>query len=355
MTVKFLKSFNGDCIAISFEDEAGKARNILIDGGIAETYRLDKDEKGKISYGELKHLIDKLRAAGQYIDLLILTHIDDDHIAGILKWFDNDPLAHELVKEVWFNSGPLIAETLDQDRNPELEHVIDPYKTRNTSVSEGVQFSAYIKEKNIWYQHLIRQGNTLERFGLTFQVLSPDVPKLKKLLDNWKKKDPDLKTAAKPGDYDKTLKEHLAADRYRQDTAYPNGSSIAFILTYGTKKFLFLGDSHPSVIIKGLKTFGYTSKNPLDAALVKLAHHGSKGNTSLKMLQCINARDFVISSNGRTHQHPHKQLLARLINHQQDCRLFFNYEERMLRIFSEKDLEDFPGFEMSALKGGLSF
>jgi hypothetical protein len=176
-------------------------------------------------------------------------------------------------------------------------------------------------------------------------ILSPNKTKLYKLLKEWKKKDTNLDTSTLVNDYNKPLIQHIQDDEFIEDTAFPNGSSIAFILTYKEINILFLGDSHPEVIINGLNYFGYCEQKPIEAALVKLSHHGSAGNTSIDLLKCITSQNYVISTNGNRHQHPHKQLLARLINEKKDCNIYFNYESRMNKIFSPKDMVDFPQFK----------
>ena len=108
LKIRFLKAFKGDAILISlFENDT--PRNILIDGGEAGTYSDDDNEPG-----ELKEVIDNIKKKRQKLDLLILTHIDDDHIGGILKWFEEDEKAFEWIEEVWFNSGGLIAKVLKE-------------------------------------------------------------------------------------------------------------------------------------------------------------------------------------------------------------------------------------------------
>lgn len=345
MKIKFLKAFYGDSILISFEDNEGIKRNILIDGGIAETYKLNKGPKGNPVYGELKDVIDNVRLNEQCIDLLIITHIDDDHIAGILKWFDEDVNAFELVKEVWFNSGGLIADWLKETENQDLKHFINPEKKLLTSIKQGKEFSEYIFEKKIWSKKIILQGETHRMFGLEFNILSPNKYKLEKLLKEWKKKDIDLKTAVKGNDYSLSLKEHIENDNFEEDTTYPNGSSIAFILTYKGSHLLFLGDSHPSIIIEGLKLFGYSEKKPIKSKLIKISHHGSKGNTNIELLNCIDSDIFVVSTNGQNFEHPHKQFLARLINQKEACKIYFNYEERINLIFSKDDRKSYPNFK----------
>jgi hypothetical protein len=349
MKINFLKAFNGDSILISFVDKEGENRNILIDGGISETYKLNKGPKGKPVYGELKTTIDSIRNSNVFIDLLIITHIDDDHIGGILKWFDEDIDAYKIVKKVWFNSGGLIANFLNEIENIDLRHFINPLKDSQTSVNQGIEFSEYIFDKRIWDREIKLQTNIIKTFGLEFKILSPNNAKINNLLKDWRKKDPDLLTAARENDYRKSLKEYIESDIFEQDNATPNGSSIAFVLNYEGNNLLFLGDSHPTVIIEGLNHFGYSENNPIKAELVKISHHGSKGNTNVELLKCIDSKKYVISTDGRSHEHPHKQCLARLINEKRDCNIYFNYKERMEMIFSKQDKIDFPEFNVFAI------
>jgi len=356
MKIKFLKADNGDSILISLKDAEGEIKNILIDGGIKKTYKIDKGSKGKPEFGELKATIDSIRSKkNEFIDLLIITHIDNDHIGGILKWFDNDDDASNLIKEVWFNSGKRIAEFLKESENKDMINKIYPDKTTNTSEKQGIDFSKYITDKGILYDEIISQGKEFKKFGLEFKILSPNKPKLELLLKNWKSKDPDLQTTPKANDYSKSLKEHIANDIFKEDDAYPNGSSIAFILSYKENNFLFLGDSHPSVIIEGLKHFKYSKEKPLVAKLVKVAHHGSKGNTNIELLKYIDTKNFIISTNGSIDQHPNKQLLSRLIKVNEDCNIYFNYKERMEIIFSEQDKLDYPNFNPIGITNEFEF
>lgn len=354
MTVNFLPAAYGDCIWISFPDTDGAVKNILIDGGTSDTYLLEKNSKGKSEDGALKELIETLGRKGQRIDLLVITHVDDDHIAGVLKWFEEDPAAHQLIGEVWFNSGKIIAEGLKARENADLRQPLKPTGGLKTSIGQGMEFSQYLHDHVPGNRQLILQGEEHKRFGLTFKILSPNKPKLSLLLKHWKKKDPDLKTATAVSDYAKSLKDHIAADSYVQDSAYPNGSSIAFILTYRSQNLLFLGDAHSSVIIKGLKIFNYTPEKPLKTALVKLSHHGSKGNNSVKLLNCLDSDIFVISTDGSVNQHPHKQMLARLINIKPGSKLVFNYKARMEAIFSIQDRLNFPYFTTEYAPQGLT-
>jgi hypothetical protein len=229
MNIKFLKAFNGDSIWISYLDK-DTPRNILIYGGMPANY-VQKAKNGKLEYGELKEAVDKIRENKEKIDLLVLTHVDDDHIGGILKWFENDEDAHKLINKVWFNSGRLISEYFNEEENKENLLTIYPEETTLTSIGQGVKFEDYIEKKRIWDRRIVIAKEYFEYLDIKFKILSPSPDKLKLLLGKWEKEKPEsLDTSADKNDYEITLTEHIAKDKFREDTAIHNGSSIAFII-----------------------------------------------------------------------------------------------------------------------------
>jgi len=343
MKIKFLKAFSGDAILISFK-EGTQSRNILIDGGMPATY-IQKGKNGKPEYGELNEAIDTIRESGQKIDLLILSHVDDDHIGGVLKWFEKDMEAPKLIGKVWFNSGRLISEYFDEPENAENLLKLNPDESTLTSIGQGVKFEDYIEKNGIWDRSIVIALEYFEYLGIKFKILSPSPDKLKLLLGKWEKEAPEsLDTSEEKNDYSLTLAQHIEKDKFKEDPAIHNGSSIAFIITFGKKNFVFLADAHPTVVVKSLKEFGYSKEKPLKAELVKISHHGSKANNNKEMLELIETRKYVISTNGDRHAHPNKQFLARLASVNDNCEVYFNYPEQIEKLFSETDFADFPNF-----------
>ncbi|GAA3945171.1 Zn-dependent hydrolase [Chitinophaga oryziterrae] len=341
LKISFLEALNGDCILIKLMSSEASPKNILIDGGVSATYNF-RNSRGRTENGALANLVDQLRTENQKIDLLILTHIDDDHIDGILQWFKTDPDAYNMIGEVWFNSGKLIAEYLQEQENAALNHIINlPNDSPDTSVCQGVDFGQFIHDKGIWRREIIIQGKDIEWHNAKFEFLSPNTIKLQKLLKFWKKDDPGLKTSG-ANDYHHSIEYLITHDSFEEDKREPNGSSIAFILHFEGRRYLFLGDSHPSVIVEGLKQRQITTQEPLSVELVKLSHHGSKGNTNKELLSLIHSNHFIISTNGNIHGHPDKQLLARLIKEKVSCQIHFNYPERALDIFQPEDYAFLP-------------
>jgi beta-lactamase superfamily II metal-dependent hydrolase len=344
MNISFLKAFNGDSILLSYQDSGGKPRNIVIDSGPSQTYQV-KGKKGKIDYGEFHDLVTAIKSAEHFIDLLILTHVDDDHIDGVLSCIKNDSSAHDLIGKVWFNSGKIIADHLKMAENPELEIPLFVSTGYNTSVDQGVTFNKWLNKNNLSDGTPIYAGLTMTLPDLKFDFLSPDTKKLERFLKDWKKEDPNFETSKKYADYSKTLAECLVSDEFEEDNRAANGSSLAFILTYNDiDKYLFLGDSHPTVVLEQLAEMGFNEKNPLPVKFVKISHHGSKKNTSSELLRVIDTNKYVISAHGLNHGHPDKVLLARIINHNPMCRIYFNYPDLINRIFTKQDYQDFTAF-----------
>ena len=76
----------GDCVRLRFAE----THNIFIDSGVTRFA------------SKFKQICDSIIAAGETLDVLILTHVDDDHIGGILANLRFD--AYECpFREVWMN------------------------------------------------------------------------------------------------------------------------------------------------------------------------------------------------------------------------------------------------------------
>lgn len=69
--ITMLPAGEGDCIVVYFEDQNYR---ILIDGGVSSTYEEN-----------LRPYLQKLSSLEQKIDLIVVTHIDHDHLGGIIR------------------------------------------------------------------------------------------------------------------------------------------------------------------------------------------------------------------------------------------------------------------------------
>lgn len=96
MRVRIIKARSGDCFVIDFEN----GHCILIDGGYSQTY-----------YDNLKPYLEYLNSKGKVLDYVILTHYDEDHIAGLIKFFEDNGEKQRVipVKEVIVNGFSSVA------------------------------------------------------------------------------------------------------------------------------------------------------------------------------------------------------------------------------------------------------
>ncbi|RZJ89256.1 MAG: MBL fold metallo-hydrolase [Chryseobacterium sp.] len=339
MTFKFLKAQNGDCTVIKYIDEGGTNRNIIIDAGLDAAYF---DQANNI-FGELKTEVEDIKTKKENIDLLILTHIDNDHICGFLKLFEMDSEIPAFIKEVWFNSGKLIAEELKKSENDLLSVTMQQTAVTNTGVTEGIDFEDFLLKFDFWKRKLILCGQEHEIHGAKFQILGPTKPQLKRLLKEYHKETgDDTYTGAGGNDWGTDIESFILEEkargfRFSQDNSPKNGSSISFILELKGKKFVFLGDAHPNPVAKALVNLRHKDQTPLKVEFLKLSHHGSKANTSKKLLEAVDTDKYLVSTNSVGHGHPHKRTLSRVISRNPNAVFHFNYENVWEGIFNDSD------------------
>lgn len=319
--IQVLQAGYGDCIFISIQKE-NQLFNILIDGGLASTYFNARERR--TPSGVLKILLDKLKAEDDHIDLLICTHVDDDHIGGIRKWFEMDFPLKDFVHEIWINDDVLIA---------------DRHDLNNTS-AHAASIIGKLKEQHIQYQNRIVTGFSKKNEFCRINVLAPSsehhnviAHDIHESLDN---------ASSEKENNKKTFMELVHEDWIMQDNTAENEASIAFELEcWDGVKLLLLGDANYQDYMEGLKLFHPDKEEKLEYNIVKLSHHGSKNNFHPDFLNRIHTPYYIVSTNGGKFKHPDKDVLAQIIWNT-DSVILFNYKKRMQELILEQDRLDFP-------------
>ena len=330
MIIKSLQANHGDDFIISFTKDK-VVRNILIDGRLIFIY------KNKSS---LWSALNDLKSNGESVDLLVITHIDDDHIAGVLSMFGDPAFDAAIIKKVWFNSGSNISTMLNTDNDGKRDIPLILSGMVLTSVGQGITLENKLKSLNLDDGVVVRAGNELNLYGAKLTILSPDEAGLRRLNENWQMEETGITLlAAGHDDFSNPIGE-LATKKFSEDDSIPNGSSIAFLFQGNGKKLLMLGDAHPSVVEASLRMLGYSESKKLEVDAVKIAHHGSRKNTSSSLFGLIDCSNFILSTDGSKHGLPDKESLARIIhgNKTSKTNLFFNYKNKITSsIFLEAD------------------
>ena len=374
---EFLDAGNGDCIWITTDEGV----NILIDGGWKYTHdKKLKKKKDRLDIDDIKTKVKKLRKNNQKLDLVILTHYDDDHILGISKLIEEEKKykSETIIKEIWFNAFENATFPIKKKKNISSSDNQIKHKTGAKKQKEFEEFIADIKPY-IDYGDLISIDEIKEPIekenmvllspytdktynsnrDIKITLLSPNNDKLNdcKYSDYEKNKTGKKK---KERDWDKSFTDLLKNIENNEkhpnpmsylDSSVKNGSSIAFILEYKNKKYLFLGDAHIDLISTSLVKLGFNeTNNPLVVEFIKLSHHGSKANINREFLSLVQTNKFVILANGNeSHWHPNKETLVLILdcyrNNDKKINFIFNYEVKKIfqdayPIFNKKELEE---------------
>ncbi|WGX73364.1 hypothetical protein QJS67_01085 [Acinetobacter radioresistens] len=310
-----------------------------------------------------KEIFDKVSK----IDTLIVTHIDNDHVNGVIKLLLDEKCPK--INEIYFNGVEQIFENITIN-NEEIDRTIERQlkafacecdnieTTIPVGYAEGTSLSYLIKEKGINCNSIVSQEaiyrEKLKEFysnKIKFTIISPTQDDLNELKQNWlkslneKKIRPKILTKSYSEAFELFVKniidshtenfninatshssiESLATTPYFPDPSLTNKSSFAFLIEYGDKKILYLGDCHVETIISWLDM---ECIETLEVDLIKISHHGSKNNTNLDLLRRIKSKKYFISTNGNIHSHPDLETLSRIIfvNQQDEIEIYINHE-----------------------------
>lgn len=313
-----IQANDGDCLLLHY-DAGNRPGLIVIDGGSKGVYR-----------GFLKKRLEELRAGSRFLDLrlVMVSHIDADHITGILdmckeqaEMLADGKTPPYRMASFWHNSfeklaggrsavkessivGASLAGAVPAGLDPFVEAVVASVAQGNDLRRYAGKLTKINRETN---SDLIQAPETGKKVikiddGLTFTILGPHEQELQKLEDSWK-----TSKAAKKDD-----EEAVAAD-YLNRTV-PNLSSIVVLAEStdnGTpRRMLLTGDAGGDLILLGLKTAGLLDKQgKIHVDLLKVQHHGSNHSVDIDFFRKVTGDVYVISGNGK-HGIPHPDTLG---------------------------------------------
>lgn len=331
INIRMLQANHGDCFFITYSDDSNTF-NVLIDGGNKTTFSYGARQRYS---GALKLLLDEIKGKNQCVDLLILSHFDDDHIGGLIRGYETKGYLQEIVKRVWFNSSLAITNYFKCEEIIENEILINS-ESAQTTPEQGATLEKLLIKTDCELIPILTDGSEVTYGPFTFKILSPTQDILKKLLCIWPKDTSNSETSGAENDYNLTFDELDFEEDFEEDGSLANESSIAFIMEAEGKKMLFLGDAHNKTIINSLKKFGYNDDNKLDVELMKISHHASKNNTSRALLNIVNAKNYLISSNGVKKGAVSKRTIHSIIKTNDKALIWFNYKEIIEKIISNE-------------------
>ncbi|MFJ3792162.1 ComEC/Rec2 family competence protein [Kitasatospora sp. NPDC090091] len=312
ITVEMLPAAHGDALWIEWPGKGSNVHRMLVDAGPSPTYEAVFER------------VKKLPPRSRHLDVLVATHVDADHIEGVIRLLQ-DRLALKLsIDDVWFNGWPQISEhagLLGADQGEMLQALIGsqqlPWNAAFGRPTRGRPPRAVCLPTRGALPSADLPG------GARATLVGPGRPELDKLFKEWGKVLRNL--GVTPGKPDEALDRlarrkslrGLAADLLggeRVDTSVPNGSSIAFLLEHDGHRLLLTGDGHGKVLARGVdRLLGKLGGPRLAVGAVKVPHHGSAANVTDELLALLDTRRFLISTNGDKFNHPDAAAIDRML------------------------------------------
>lgn len=320
MKLEVLPGRKGDCLLLHLTED-GQNRLVLIDGGPRGVWEDDLAPR-------LEELVDE-RGPGEKLtlDLVIVTHIDDDHINGILRLFNAIQLEDFPVEiaELWHNSFDRVLgndETLKATKASVLNS-IEQFGAQFTEDASHERGNAALVLSSVAQgDRLLSQANALEIpvnpgfdnnlvmahlppkarsiFGAQWTLEGPmrsELQALQEVFDEWLSKQDDERTTA-------SLLASLA------DRSPANLSSIVLTVEADGRRFLLTGDARSDHILRAL------GEGSHHYDIIKLPHHGSDNNVHPEFFRTVIGDTYVFCGNG-SHGNPERKTLEMLLDNRE--------------------------------------
>lgn len=304
-----LNAKHGDALLLHYQWK-NKKRLWLIDGGPKGVWKQT-----------LKPRLEELRGNDSelVIDLAMLSHVDEDHVTGILQMTkglaEREESAADFldIKRFWHNSfhdivgssaslqaGMSSLAGMEAKAAAAMAGASPQLKVGDRSLDErAVAVLASIgqgRELRDYLTKLKLNGNqpfggtlssksgseTVE--GATVTLVGPIKSRLDAFRQKWKSESGNAAALA-------------ALFRNDLDESPTNLSSLVMLVVIAKRKILLTGDARGDDIVDGCKDAGL--KLPLKLDILKMPHHGSDRNITKKFLESFPAKHYVISADGK--------------------------------------------------------
>jgi beta-lactamase superfamily II metal-dependent hydrolase len=261
----------------------------------------------------------EIRDAGGKLDLVVLSHVDNDHTVGLLDLMAeleeqraNNAQETIAIEAFWHNA---FHRTIGRDSEIELRL---RSLWANAGAAQATMTSASIAVQGISEGDRVRQAavvldipintgfaNNLvsvdETPGpvalgeLALRIVGPTEENLEELRREW------LEWLDRFEDEVASEDPSVAA---MADRSIPNLSSIMILAEAEGKKVLLTGDGRGDHLLQGLERAGLLRpEGTLHLDLLKVPHHGSDRNVTKEFFETVTADTYVVSANGK-HDNP---------------------------------------------------
>lgn len=306
-SIELLSEGQADCFLLLFENDNGDECSILIDGNCEKTENISSSKLLK-RISELKKL-----------DFIVVTHVDDDHLGGILSLFqrneDEIPSISKQLKDSIIVYNNVTEGLISYGQAERFEKLIRDRKIINSFSNRYDNGKRMLQFLPVKLRKILELNEKNER-NIYVTFLNPDKDGAKKVINDYKKY------------------------KYNDKQSYKkliNKNSIVLLIEFKGKTVLFSGDAYSKDIKVALeKLQGESVKSPISKIdCIKIPHHGAlEYNKSLASIaKNFECRKFILTGkNEWDKKHPSEEIL-------EDLSIKFSDEPSLeLKIYTEVNL-----------------
>ncbi|HYM45636.1 MAG TPA: hypothetical protein VES65_05680 [Solirubrobacteraceae bacterium] len=318
-SIEAVNAKQGDCLLLHW-GESGDPRLALIDGGPSGVYE-------RWLRPRLRALAAERHDGPLALELVLVSHIDDDHVHGVLDLFGAsvEALDDELdppysIERLWHNAfhaltAPALAAASVAAGDPSGAPRAAPAGAVSPSaIAASVGQGRRLQDDAVRLSVPINDGRggmivapLVQELpaGLKLSVIAPSSQQLEALRKKWELE------AARHG------RAAALATAY-EDTSVYNRSSIVLYAQADGRRMLLTGDARGDEILTGLQSAGIVAgEETLELDLLKVPHHGSSRNVEPSFFRRIRARHYVISADGK-YDNPEDVTLQMILDSRRD-------------------------------------
>lgn len=358
MKLRIFQSDKGDCLLLEGKD----GTRVLCDGGMSKSMR-----------SHVRAELSDLRDDGAKLDYVYISHIDQDHISGVLQLLEDElewrlydyhlsngsPIRKPKVPRppeiggIWHNAfrdqigknageiedllasaaPPLLASSVAElvELGGELQQIA-------LSIPEAIKVSRYASPDllNIPVNKLpdMNEQPKLLMFredqgpfdvgSMAFTIIGPTREEVSLLRKGWnnflrkasnRRRLKELRAEIRRkvdafGQEAFDLRDWNGIEDFRGVTT-PNIASLMFLVEEDEKRLLLTGDSQQDIILKGLELAGLLEDGYLHVDVLKVQHHASEHNMDENFCQRVSADHYVFCGNG-SHGNPELSVIRQI-------------------------------------------
>ncbi len=358
MKFHIFQSEKGDCLLL----EGAESGRVLCDGGMAASMR-----------NHVRAELSRLRDQGIKLDYVYVSHIDQDHISGVLQLLEDElewrlfdhhqangtpirkpkiprpprtgGLWHNAFRDqIGKNAGDIegllaaAAPALLATSVPELVELGEEMQQIAVSIPEAIKVSRYASPEllDIPVKRLpgtnadpkllmYRDGQEAFDVGsMRFTIIGPTREELDLLRQGWNNFLRDIDNRKQINNLRAEIRRKVDAFGHEtfdlrawngiedfKGVTTPNIASLMFMVEEGQRRLLLTGDSQQDIILKGLELAGFLGDGYCHVDVLKVQHHASEHNVDENFCKRVSADHYVFCGNG-SHGNPELSVIQQI-------------------------------------------